>query len=480
MLLRNKSVTNQDLRTALLGSVFLAGSLIATSSVALADDSLTWNGITLYGTIDVGVAYQTHGAGLDNYFYPGLDYVISAASNKSQFTVAPNGLSQSKIGVKGSEALTDEFSGIFKLEAAFEPQSGQLADSSKSLVEQNGLTAAQQTTSSADGSRNGQAFSGAAYVGIDSKHFGTLTYGRQNSVLLDDINAYDPMGGSYAFSVIGFSGTTAGAGDTQDTRLDNSLKYALKFGPVHGSVIYQFQAPEDLSNGGYEFGLGAEEMGFSVDGVYSHINDAVKLASLSAAQYGTYPTPSTATCIANNKAAGCTGGYLPPNSLAATISDDSAYTINAKYTYGPAKIFGGYEHITYANPSHLLTAPFTNLGGYLISALTQNKYNINEKLDVYWGGLKYSILPDVDLTGAYYHYSNNDFNTSACTGSGITTSSSKCSGTLDAYSFMVDYRATKRFDIYGGFMYSTVAGGQASGFMYTNTIDPMIGARFSF
>ena len=36
-----------------------------TQTEATADDSLTWLGITLYGKIDVGVAYQTHGAPLN-------------------------------------------------------------------------------------------------------------------------------------------------------------------------------------------------------------------------------------------------------------------------------------------------------------------------------------------------------------------------------------------------------------------------------
>ena len=47
--------------------------------------------------------------------------------------------------------------------------------------------------------------------------YGTLTFGRQNSLELDGVNAYDPMGGSYAFSPIGWR-DGVGVGDTEDAR----------------------------------------------------------------------------------------------------------------------------------------------------------------------------------------------------------------------------------------------------------------------
>ena len=64
-----------------------------------------------------------------------------------------------------------------------------------------------------------------SYAGFSSPDFGTLTFGRQNTLLADAISKYDPQGASQAFSLIGLSGLTAGGGDTQDRRLDSSLKY---------------------------------------------------------------------------------------------------------------------------------------------------------------------------------------------------------------------------------------------------------------
>src|ERR1700751_5724841 len=40
------------------------------------DCPLSWYGVRLYGTIDAGAGYQTHGAPLDPYFAQGSSYLI--------------------------------------------------------------------------------------------------------------------------------------------------------------------------------------------------------------------------------------------------------------------------------------------------------------------------------------------------------------------------------------------------------------------
>ena len=52
------------------------------------------------------------------------------------------------------------------------------------------------------------------------------------------------MSASNAFSLIGFSGTTAGGGDTEDRRLDQSIKYTGKFDWFHLGGLYQFSGAE--------------------------------------------------------------------------------------------------------------------------------------------------------------------------------------------------------------------------------------------
>ena len=131
---------------------------------------------------------------------------------------------------------------MFRLETFFNPQSGNLSDALKSLVLNNGRPLARPVDQRRS-SIAGQLFAGAAYAGLSSKTFGTLTFGRHVTPLADGIAKYDPMAASNAFSLIGFSGTTAGGGDTEDRRLDQSVKYTGKFDWLHLGGLYQFSAP---------------------------------------------------------------------------------------------------------------------------------------------------------------------------------------------------------------------------------------------
>jgi len=62
---------------------------------------LTWNGITVYGTIDGGVTWRSHGAPFNGTSAVGVDYLIQKYSNRPRWDLAPNGLTQSNIGIKG-------------------------------------------------------------------------------------------------------------------------------------------------------------------------------------------------------------------------------------------------------------------------------------------------------------------------------------------------------------------------------------------
>ena len=430
-----------------------SAAFLAITNIAHADDSLTLHGITLYGTVDVGLAYQTHGAPLNDYSSTGLEYLVSKNADKSIFSLAPNGRSQSKIGLRGNEELVDGWYGLFKLETSFSPTSGQISDGLHSLTQNNGVPLNLQS-SNGDSSRAGQPFTGAAYGGITSPGYGTLTFGRQNGLLTDNVVKYDPQNGAYAFSVIGYSGATAGSGDTENARLDRSIRYANTVGPVRMGVQYQFGGGSGSDNSAWEVGLGTDIERASVDVAYVHKKDAIAAASLSAAQVAT----------------------LPLNSLAGTVSDNESFSIMGMYDFGAPKLYAGYEHIEFSNPSAPLAAGTSDIGGYVLSAVNNTAYTIHKTLQVSWAGLKYSFTPRFDVTGAYYRYDQNSYKGNGCS----NRSAPQCSGTLNAASLVLDYRLSKRFDVYGGAMWSGVADGLASGYLHTSTIDPMIGARFSF
>jgi len=444
---------NSVLSTAIFAGIALAG--FGSAACAADDTSLTWNGITLYGTVDIGVAYQNHGAPLSQDFYPTLQYMVGSSSNKSITTIASSGLSQSKVGIRGVEPLNDDLSFVFNAESGFNPTSGKFADGPKSLINNNGIALADRK-SAGDGSRAGQLFNGQAWGGFSSKTWGTLSIGRHVTLFGDNTSKYDPMNGSYAFSIIGYSGLTAGMGDTQDVRLDDSVKYTFKHDWFHAGAFYQFGKSDGSPGEAWQLGAGFDYAGFSVDALWGEKKDAIAAASLSAAQLA---LPG-----------------VPHDSLAATISDNEGWQIAGSSTGGAWKATGGYEDITFSNPSLPVAPGFSGLGGYWISITNNTAFPHDKKFDVTWLGLKYNFTKDFDITGAWYYYNQDAFGAVKCS----DNRASNCSGNEDVWSMRLDYRFTKRFDVYAGFAYSKVEDGLSAGFLNDSATTLMTGFRFNF
>src|ERR1700753_2998091 len=81
-----------------------------------ADDSLTWQGITLYGVVDVGLQYDTHMAPFTPYRPAASGNIVRNYSRSSVFGVTPSNRGQSRVGLQGIEPLFGEWSGIFQVE----------------------------------------------------------------------------------------------------------------------------------------------------------------------------------------------------------------------------------------------------------------------------------------------------------------------------------------------------------------------------
>ena len=423
--------------------------------------ALSYRGITLYGGIDVGVEYQSHGAPLNALWGNGLEELISRSSNRSVTSLVPNALSFSNIGLRGVEPILPDLAAVFNVQTSFNPLSGQLSNAPGSLAQNNGVALNRQSASG-DSSRAGQAFNATAYAGLSSARFGTLTFGRQNSFGLDGVIAYDPLFASNAFSVIGFSGVPAGFGDTEDARLDSSIKYLVNVGPVHGGAEYQLAGQNGRSvnavntggRGTYQFDIGAEYAGLNLDAIYAQTYDSVAAASLSAAQALTAPV----------------------GSLAGTISDNKGFMLLAKYRIGPVQLFAGYENILYSNPRNPLGPGSTATGGYALGVINNTAYTNNRLFQVYWAGARYAVTPRFSVNVGYYREHQSSYAANRCT----DASQGSCRGDLNAGSVLLDWRLSPRFDVYAGAMYSEVSNGLASGFLYNNTIDPTIGTRFAF
>jgi predicted porin len=145
----------------------------------------------------------------------------------------------------------------------------------------------------------------------------------------------------------------------------------------------------------------------------------------------------------------------------------------------PLKLFGGYEHIAFNNPNNPLPAGTVTIGGYVLAFVSNDAYINQKTLEVYWAGLKYTIVPQVDLILAYYGYNQNSYATGKDAGCS-TTVSGGCSGTEGAASIVIDYRLTKRFDVYAGSMWSGVTNGLANGYYDRDNIATTLGLRFKF
>jgi hypothetical protein len=83
---------------------------------------------------------------------------------------------------------------------------------------------------------------------------------RQNALTYDGVLAYDPLGGSYAFSPIGLSGNNLPGGNTENCRDSTSLKYRLKLGQFRVAALWQFSGygQNNGSDGAYQVGIGAD------------------------------------------------------------------------------------------------------------------------------------------------------------------------------------------------------------------------------
>jgi predicted porin len=482
-------------------------------------------GVTVYGAIDIGYAYQTHGAPLSGFLSTGLQYNMfgSTSSNKQISTIAPNGLSNSFVGVKVEESIGWGWTAIAKLESGIQPLSGEFTDGCASLAHANGVDIFHQV-SKGDSSRCGQFFNQAAWGGISNAAYGTLTAGRQNNLDLELQAAYDPFALSYAFSLIGYSGGAgAGIGDTEASRWDNSVKYVYQYGPVHAAGMYA-QGGQDtaLHSDGWGANIGATLWGFSADFVYQKENSVVSAASLSAAQVAALPS-----------------GFGIDKTLAATISDNTGLIGAVKYTFdfsgkgglkdgdccctgsaddpwwcGKLTLYAGYQHVSLANPTDLGPFPpttliagqnvatnfWTTIGGYKLAFVNNQAFVTDRVLQTIWAGAKYDLPANWSIVGAWYHIDQNNYvrttlntngtvaNVRSCsqaraavvlpvTGNPTPT---QCAGNMDMGSFMIDYAFNKYFDVYSGVNYSTISGGLASGFLQSDSFLFMTGARLRF
>jgi predicted porin len=449
---------------------------------------LTWHGITVIGAVDMAGQYESKGAPYAGG-NPSSAAMITPWNRSPQWLIAPNQALQSFVGLKVDEKLNNELSFIARLEMGFNPTTGELSDALKIAQRMNGIPLTQQDMNG-DGSRAGQIFNGEAWAGIDSKTWGTIHAGRNNSVSVDMWGAYDPLA-SYGFSLFGYVGSyLAGMGSTETARIDDSIKYLKTFGHFRTELMYG--APGTNVGNFFQGTVGIVYPNFSVDLFGGRADDQVSASALG----GTANLGSTF--------------------LGARILDTTAYGVFAKYVFdlsgtrvpGSEPTFtlsGGFTQLDSSDPSGGGYGPgHVTIGGYQIgpafsttgtpgAGIVNYAFAGGDRLmDMSFIAGSYQYDSQLSFKLAYYRVDQNSFGlgvdklpgimASAAYSSTKCSSSSffNCSGTEQAVSFRADYQWTKNLMLYGGITYSVVGGGLAFSYLAKSTYTPTVGARLTF
>jgi predicted porin len=428
------------------------------------DCPLTYAGVTVYGTLDGGYGYETHGVP-GNPSAGKVNYGIQKDSNNTHWLWSPNALSTSAIGLKMKEDLGYGWSLIGVAEAGFDPFSGMLINAPRSRADNN-VNALANQTANYNSSPAGQWDNAQGFIGVSNPVYGSLTFGRTNSLALGALASYDPVA-STAFSPFGFTSSFAGFGNSPTVRPNTAFTYRLSVGNVRVAAQAQVggYAIGNASNGQYQGQIGADFGDLSLDGVVNWTKDAASLSSYS----GNPPE-----------------GYDVNSVLKATLSNSAGVELMARYTWGGFRFYAGYIYTRLMNPSDDYPNGFPTIAAGIFvppGAVTSNAYDVNRVLNTVWTGVRYSMWSNLDLAAGVYYRTQNDYlppTSGACTGAGVNISSSKCAGSTGAASFLIDYQPVTRVDVYGGLMVSNVWGGFANGHLYTQNVDPTVGLRIRF
>jgi predicted porin len=447
-------------------------------------------GVRFYGTVDLGATYETNGAPMSPML--GDNYFLGKPSLGAKFLPAPNPLSASNIGFQIQEPLAAGWSFVGQVEAGFNPYSLQALNGVHAVANAIGTPLSQQN-SFGDSNSQGQFYNDLGFLGVSNDTWGTLTFFRQNSLIQDQALAYDPMGVAGAFSPLGFYGTYAGGGDTENRRDTTAIKYRVNVANWHFGAYGQVGGYDEgnASRGAVQGDIGADvHLGpglFSADVVGAYRKDAVSLGTQLVGTTNSVGYP-TETNIGFNTATDTFTQYMQ-----ATISNNTAVMATAKYTVDKLRLYAGYEWIQFQNPSDP-TSSFTDIagdflctgcykpGGMVLNGTNINNtaYNVARITQLAWFGAKYSLTPSLDVTGAYYHIWQNNYASGASVAecAVAATAASSCAGTEDAASVLLDWKFAAKWDTYIGVLYSRNNGGIDNGYLANNNWATTAGLRF--
>ena len=415
--------------------------------------------ITFYGVLDAGVAHIQHSVDFSDQFPVGSN-PFPQKSTTGATGMFDGGLSQNRVGIKVSTDLTNGWNAFLQLETAFNLTTGVVASASQGLAQNKAAvnsTAANTNAGvqmSAPSAIDGQLFNRGAFLGISNATYGTLSIGRQQTLLFDVMPGYDGLALAQPFTPIGFTGAYIGGGVTDDSRVDNAVKYRVKTGDVTLAALYKVGGVSGSTSArsAEHVSLAWEPGAFGVVAVFQSFKDA--LGSTNGANY-----PA---------AVGAPLAGLPSNTLALTAQDTVMTALVTRYKGKGWMVAAGWEHVKFSNPSNPITdAGLTTFGGQVVSSVNIAPYTIAgigevaKTQNLYYLSANYDVTSKFNVGVGYYINKVDDFSGVAQT----AVLSAKNAGNNEYASVVLDYKWTKAFDFYFGYMHAMNTGGQAVGFL---------------
>jgi len=331
---------------------------ISVATLFAASGALAQTSVTVYGTLDAGIAYQD-----------------GTAAEGKKVSLESGQQSYSRIGFRGTEDLGNNMKAIFVLEQGVQIDTGSsgYATLGSGIIDFDPFTEAKVPA-------NKGIFSSQAYVGVSSGNFGTVTLGRQLSPLYESYMAIDPFKNGFAANINSTFGSTSKSVSLYQ-RMDNAAIYHTP------DNLYGFKGAL-----AYSFG---EQAG------------AISAQSQVGVSLGYANGPLTIVYA-----------YHHANNDHATLKDPVAAFqtnfIGATYDFGAVKIHGAFDQNKqgndFKNEDYLIgvTVPFGSAHSVFADYIfKKDKINTNANAKQFGIGYTYNLSKRTNLYAAYTHIKND-------------------------------------------------------------------------
>ena len=385
--------------------------------------------LNVYGILDVGVAQMTNAGNFGSQFVTGANPTGSNSRIGTSRGMMNGGESQSRWGIKGSEDLGGGNKAFFRVESAFSLGTGSLSTSGLAGGANHPVAGINNGAMIADTALNGQLFNRMAMVGLSNTDLGAVTLGRQYSLQLDIIgstNGYDPVN-AQMFSPINFSGSYGGGGATDNSRVDNAIKYAKKIGNFNVNAMYGMggMAGATSARSNAQANVGYEGDAFGVQLAMQQANDTTNISA-----------------------------NALPNTVSVQYVNLTSYLAALRYQVTEQlALKAGYERMQISAPSNYgADQGIGQIYGYNVALATPGAFVGQKNINVFWLGANYQVSSAVKASVGFY-----DAQTPAYVGTG--SGAPGATGDDKYYSAMVEYYLSKKTNLYAAFMLDKKSGG---------------------